>query len=335
MRKKIAFCFVGFACASFLWLSSAEAGTSLKKVRLAYAGWEVGTAISYIGIDAGIFRKYDLDVEEVFIRDALTGGIQSLIGVDLVVGFGNPIHIVQPIVGGADVVFLGAHVSMEQYRMAVSSDIATIRDLKGKKVGVSILGGKSDLIARAMLRRVGLDPLQDVQIVAAGLAPSRVVALSQNLIQGAPVPFKMASETKKLGFKILQVEDVPLITALLMTTRSFIKKDEEAVRRFTKGYLDAIHHYLTRREQSIAIIKKYFTGTNPNAIEAMYDSYAAQLKPLPTPNREAVQALIDAASVIDAKSREIKPSDLFEPRFMDELKANGFVDDLYAEKIDL
>jgi ABC-type nitrate/sulfonate/bicarbonate transport system substrate-binding protein len=335
MRKWIALWFGGLVLGSLLCIFSAEAGAPSKKVRLAYAGWEVGTALAYIGIDGGIFKKYDLDVEEVFIRDALTGGIQSLIGVDFVVGFGNPVHILQPIVGGADIVFLGSHVSMEHYNMAVSSSIETIRDLKGKKIGVSVLGGKSDLIARAILRRAGLDPIRDVHIVAAGLAPNRVVALSQNVIQGAPLSSEMASEAKKLGFKVLENKEVPLVTALLMTTRSFIKKDEEAVRRFIKGYLDTIHYYLTRRDESIAIIKKYFTGANPNAIEAMYDSYAAQLKPLPAPNREALQALIDAASVIDPKSKDIKPSDLFEPRFLDEFKANGFVDDLYAEKVNL
>ena len=322
-------------CASFLFLASAQAGAKTKKLRLAYAGWEVGTAIAYIGIDAGIFKKYDLDVEEVFIRDALTGGIQSLIGVDMVIGFGSPLSILQPILGGADIVFLGSHVSLEQQGMGVSSGIETIKELKGKKIGVSALGGRSDLIARVILRRAGLDPAEDVQIVSAGLAPSRVVALSKNLIQGAPLNAQMASEARKLGLNVLELRDVPLTTALLMTTRSFIKKDEEAVRRFAKGYLAAIHHFLTRRAESIDIIRKYFTGTDPDAIEGMYDSFAAQLQPLPIPNRESTQSLIDAATVVDPKSKKIKPSELFDTHFFEELKAGGFIEELYAEKVSL
>ena len=318
-----------------LWTIAATADDTPKKVRLAYSGWEVGTAIAYIGIDGGIFKKYGLQVEEVFIRDALSAGVYSLIGVDFLIGFGNPIALLQPMTAGADIVSLGTHVSQVPYHMGVSSDISEIKDLKGKKVGVSGIGGRSDLLARVILRRAGLDPVKDVEMVPVGLSPNRVAALSKNLIQGAPLSPEIADQAKKLGLKILDVKEVPLITAMLMTTRSFIKRDEEAVRRFMKGYLAAIHFYLTRRNESIAIIRKYFGGVDPSALENMYEGFAVQLKPLPAPNREAAQALIDATSALDPKSRNIKPPDLFEPRFLEELRASGFIDKLYAEKVSL
>jgi len=318
-----------------LGVSYADGADNLKKVRLAYAGWEVGTAIAYVGIDAGIFKQYDLEVEEVFIRDPLSAGIQSLIGADFLIGFGNPLAILQPMLSGADIVSLGTHVSAVPSRMGVSADISEIKDLKGKKIGVSGIGERSDLLARVILRRAGLDPVKDVEIVSAGLAPNRVAALSKNFIQGAPLTPEIADQAKQLGLKVLEVKDVPLITAMLMTTRSFIKKDEEAVRRFIKGYLAAIHFYLTRRNESIAIIRKYFGGTDPSALGNMYDAFAAQLTPLPLPNREAAQALIDAASVVNPKLSNLKPVDLFEPRFLEELRASGFIDKLYAEKVSL
>lgn len=315
--------------------TSGAAGENTKKVRLAYAGWEVGTAVAYVGIDAGIFKKYDLEIEEIFIRDALSGGIQSLIGVDLVLGFGNPLAILRPILEGADIVSLGSHVSIEKHGMAVTAEVATVKELKGKKIGISALGGRSDLIARVILRRAGLDPVKDVEVVLAGLAPNRVAALSKKLIQGAPLSTRFMSQAESLGLRVLEVRDVPLVTGLLMTSRSFINRDTEAVRRFVKGYLAAIHYYLTRRNESIAIIKKYFTASNPDALESMYEAFAAQLTPLPVPNREAVQAIIDAAAVADKRAQNIKPPDLFEPRFLDELKASGFLEELYTEKISL
>lgn len=318
-----------------LWIPSAHGAGDAKKVRLAYAGWEVGTAIAYIGIDGGIFKQYDLEVEEVFIRDSLSAGVRSLIGADFLIGFGNPLAILQPILAGADIVSLCSHVTMEPYRMGVSPVISGVKDLKGKKIGVSVVGGRSDLAARAILRRAGLDPVKDVEIVSVGLGPNRVVALAKNLVQGAPISPEFAPQAERLGLKLLDLKDVPVITAMVMATRSFIKKDEEAVRRFIKGYVAAIHFYLTRRDESIAIIRKYFSSADPAALENMYDAFAAQLKPLPLPNNEAAQALIDVAAVIEPKSKNIKPSDLFEPRFLEELKAGGFIDDLYSEKINL
>ena len=334
--KKSRTAIIGWSLGLFLLgVSYADGADNLKKVRLAYAGWEVGTAIAYVGIDAGIFKQYELEVEEVFARDPLSAGIQSLIGADFLIGFGNPLAILQPMLSGADIVSIGTHVSAVPSRMGVSADISEIKDLKGKKIGVSGIGERSDLLARVILRRAGLDPAKDVEIVAAGLGPNRVAALSKNFIQGAPLTPEIADQAKRLGLKVLEVKDVPLITAMLMTTRSFIKKDEEAVRRFIKGYLAAIHFYLTHRNESIAIIRKYFSGTDPSALENMYDVFAAQLTPLPLPNREAAQALIDAASVVNPKSSNIKPVDLFEPRFLEEIRANGFIEELYAEKVSL
>lgn len=321
--------------ASIVWAIPAHAAEDVKKVRLAYSGWEVGTALSYIGIDGGLFKRYNLDVQEVFLRDTLSAGVQSLIGVDFLIGFGNPLAILQPIVAGADIVSVGSHISLEPYRMGVTPGISGIKDLKGKKIGVSGIGGRSDLISRVILRRAGLDPAKDVEIVPAGLGPNRVAALSKNLIQGTPLSPAVADQAERLGVKTIDVKEIPLITAMVMTTRSFIRKDEEAVRRFMKGYLAAIHFFLTHKSESMAIIRKYFSGTDPRALENMYESFAAQLQPVPAPNREAVQALIDAAAVANPKSKEIRPPDLFEPRFLEELKGSGFIDDLYAEKVSL
>jgi ABC-type nitrate/sulfonate/bicarbonate transport system substrate-binding protein len=335
IKRSVATIVAGMVCAFLSWASFAEAGADLKRVRLAYAGWGVGSAVAYVGIESGLFKKFELDVEEVFIQDALTGGTQALIGVDFAIGFGNPLAIFQPILGGADIVFLGSHVSAERVSMGVSSDIAAIKELKGKKIGVSRLGGRSDLIARVILRRAGLDPLKDVEIVTAGLAPQRVLALTKNLIQGAPLSPEFASEAKGLGLKILEVKEVPVIASLLMTTRTIIKKDEEAVRRFIKAYAAAIHYYLTRRAESIGIMRKYLTVKDPSALETMYEAFAAQLKPLPVPSGEAVQALIDAVSVADQRAKAFKPPDLFDLRFLEELKASGFIENLYSEKVSL
>jgi NitT/TauT family transport system substrate-binding protein len=306
-----------------------------KKLRLAYAGWELGTAVAYIGVDAGLFKKNGLIVEEIPIRDTLSAGIHSLLGVDLLIGFGNPLAILQPVAAGADITLIGAHVSFDDYGMGVGSGISSIKDLKGKKVGVSGLGSRSDLIARVILRRAGLDPAKDVEVVAAGLSPARALAVSKNFIQGAPLTRGVAEEAKKLGIKILDANAVPVVTDLLITTRSYLKREEDTMRRFMKGYAAAIHHFVTRREDSLTILKKYFPASQGLSLDAMYEGFLPRLRPLPDLNREAVQALVDVGPVVDQKTKLLKSADLIDPRFLDELKGSRFLKDLYAEKVSL
>ena len=326
--------FLAAICAVVFLSGQPAAGQTSNKLRLAYAGWELGTAVAYVGVDSGLFKKHQLDIEEIPIRDTLSAGVQSLLGVDLLIGFGNPLAILQPVMLGADVTLIGAHVSFDQYGMGVTAPISTINELKGKKVGVSALGARSDLIARVMLRRAGLDPAKDVEVVAAGLAPARALAISKNLVQGAPLSEDVATEAKKLGIKILEVKTVPVVTDLLLTTRSYIKKEEETVRRFMHAYAEAIHYFVSRRDDSLGILKKYFSSGQGPSVDAMYNNFAAQLRPLPELNVEAIQALVDVGSAME-KRKQLKPSDIIEPRFLDELKSSRFLKDLYTEKVSL
>jgi NitT/TauT family transport system substrate-binding protein len=311
------------------------AADNSKKIRLAYAGWELGTAVAYVGVDAGLFKKNGLVVDEIPIRDTLSAGIHSLLGVDLLIGFGNPLAILQPVAAGADIALIGAHVSFDDYGMGVGSGIASVKELKGKKIGVSGLGSRSDLIARVILRRAGLDPAKDVEVVAAGLSPARALAVSKNLIQGAPLTRDVAEEAKKLGIKILDANAVPVVTDLLITTRSYVKREEETMRRFMKGYAAAIHYFVTRRDDSLTILKKYFPASQGLSLDAMYDGFLPRLRPLPELNREAVQALVDVGPVVDQRTKSLKSADLIDPRFLDELKGSRFLKDLYAEKVSL
>jgi ABC-type nitrate/sulfonate/bicarbonate transport system substrate-binding protein len=335
LRKSFEWAIAIAACVLLLLPSLAHTGETVKRLRLAYSGFGVGTAVSLVARDAGLFKRYGLEIENVYIDDALTGGIQALIGIDVFLGSGNPVVPMQAILKGADIVFLGSHASMEHYKFGVSPKISSIKQLKGKKIGVSGLGRKSDLIARVVLRRGGLDPVSDVEIVEIGFSPERALALSKNLIHGAPLVPEIAIQAEKLGLKVLDIKEVPVISELLITTRSLIKRDNEVMRRFMKGYLTAIHYYLTHKDESMGIIDRHVTIVGRTSIEAMYHALAAQLEPTPFPNEEAVQALIDAASVTDSRAKSLKPADLFDLRILKKLKASGFVENLYAEKINL
>ena len=325
-------------CILFFALSfsiSAAAVETPKKLRLAYAGWEIGTAVAYIGVDAGLFKKNGVDIEELPIRDTLSAGVQSLLGVDLLIGFGNPLAVLQPAATGAGITLIGSHVSFDQYGMGVGSSIGAVKDLKGKKVGVSALGARSDLVARVMLRRAGLDPAKDVEMVAAGLTPARALALTKDLVQGVPLNQQVAAQAQKLGIKVLEMNAVPVMTDLLITTRSYIKGEEETVRRFMKGYAAAIQFFVSKRSESVGILKKYFPGNQGVSVDAMYDVFSSQLRPLPELNNEAVQAFVDVGAAVDERTKNLKPSDIIEPKFFDELKGSQFLKDLYTEKVSL
>ena len=80
---------------------------------------------------------------------------------------------------GDDLKFAPYSSALGSLMVPKGSSAKSLADLKGKKIGVSALGTRSDLIARVILRRAGLDPAKDVEVVAAGLSPSRALAMQQ------------------------------------------------------------------------------------------------------------------------------------------------------------
>jgi len=306
-----------------------------KRIRVAFAGFGVGTVITWIASDKKLFARYGLEVEDIYLEGPDSGGVQALIGVDFFMGSGDVLAPFSAITSGADLVFLAAHTSKENYQFGVASNIAAIRELKGKKIGVSALGRKSDLIARVILRRAGLDPLKDVEIVPIGFSPQRAAALYRNQVQGAPLIPAVAAEAQRVGLTVLDIGEVRLVTDLLMTTRSRVAQDPDAIVKLLKGYLAAIQFFLTNQEESMRIIGQHVSLTEGASLPRIYHGFAAQLDRVPLPNDEAVQALIDAASVADARAKDLTKQELFEPQFLDDLNKSGFVEGLFAEKVSL
>jgi len=105
--------------------------------------------------------------------------------------------------GGGDLVVVAQLAGVYPFVLEVASEIKTVNDLKGKKVGVSSVGSSSDIATRVALRKMGLDPEKDVSIIAVGSVQQRTAALLAGAIQAgvAQPPDTLALEDK--GYHVL------------------------------------------------------------------------------------------------------------------------------------
>lgn len=317
------------------FVSAASAAEPGRPVRVAFAGFGVGAVVTWIARDTDLFAKYGLDARTVHIEGAAAGGVQSLLGTDVFVVSQDVLAPLKAVSEGADLVFVGAHGNAEDYRFGVVSYVDDLVQLKGKKIGVSGLGRKSDLVARVALRRAGLDPVEDVEMVPIGYSPQRAAAIYRNVVQGAPLVPRVAAEAQRVGIKVIEIGEVNLVTDLLVTTRAFADRNPNLLRRFLMAYVNGVQHFLTERADSMRIMEKYVTLARGTSLEGTYGSLARQLDPLPLPRTESVQALIDAVSVIDSRAKELRPGRVLELDILERLRKTGFVKGLYSEKVKL
>ena len=89
-------------------------------------------------------------------------------------GIGNVRAYVQ---GSTDVVFVGGVKNVMTHSIVGGGNIKRPEDLRGKRVGVSRIGGNSHYFTNQALRRFNLEPGRDFTFIQTGGEPEALAAL--------------------------------------------------------------------------------------------------------------------------------------------------------------
>ena len=135
MRKTLTLLFIGkvLFLILFLILPNLVWGQTREKVRVALGSISVNSSVLSVGKDAGLFAKYGLDVEPIYIG----GGMNSLAAVT-----SGSVHFlaagstatISARLGGADIIMLAVQSNRLDYSLLSTPEIKNPQDLKGKIV---------------------------------------------------------------------------------------------------------------------------------------------------------------------------------------------------------
>src|SRR5581483_7201894 len=123
----------------------------------------------------GIFEKHGLDVDLQNIDSSTS--IAALVSGQVQAAAAGGSEALSAAVEGADLQTVACLGGQYPYVLMAPASIQTPDDLRGKKVGVSRAGSSSDIATRVVLKRLGLDPDNDVTIIAVGSLANRTAAL--------------------------------------------------------------------------------------------------------------------------------------------------------------
>ncbi len=287
--------------------ASAQAGQAPKLV-VAYAAVIGAVLPEWVADAAGIFQKNGLDVELTYIESSK--GMASLIAGQIqVTGLGAP-EVVSATAAGADVVPVTTNAPVYPYLLQVPAEIKTPADLKGKKLGVSSIGSTSDIATRVALRKMGLDPEKDVNIIGVGSASNRLAAMQSGAIQGGLSfpPESVIMEAK--GFHTLldmAATKAPWSNASDIILRSYINSHRDAVQRYVDSIVEAIARARKDKTLAMDVIKKYHKLDDAHAVEVTYDYFVNSVIP-PLPYARPEQ-FADAKAVLGEKNEAVRNFD--------------------------
>src|SRR5215471_219022 len=313
---------------------AAEGGApqGLKKVVIAYSSISPNQAPSWAAYETGLFRKYGLDVQLIFVESG-SRTVQTLVSGDVVAAQVAGAGVIQSNLQGSGVVLIAGFLNTLDYKLMVSRDITRPDQLKGKAVAVSRAGSSSDFATRYALEKYGLVPDKDVAILQIGSQPARFAALETGKINGVMVSIPVTARAAKLGFNALadlQMLGLEYQHSALAVSQSLIKSQPDLVRNILKAHVEAIHYMKTHRKETLAILAKYLKTDDADALQEAYEAEIEALIPQkPYPTLKGIQTILRELGAKDAAARAARPEQFVDLTFMKELDSSGFIDRLY------
>ena len=189
-------------------------------------------------------------------------------------GFAGP-FIIRVDAGDPLVVLSGVHIGC--YELFGTDRVHSIRDLKGKAVGVVRLGSSQHVFLASMLAYVGLDPRKDINWVTDAPAESmRLLAERKIDAYIAQPPEPQELRAKKIGHVVVNtMMDRPwsqYFCCMLTANREFVRKHPVATKRALRAILKATD--VVAREPDRAarfLVEKGYTKNYDYAREALKD----------------------------------------------------------------
>jgi ABC-type nitrate/sulfonate/bicarbonate transport system substrate-binding protein len=306
---------------------------SEERIRVGLGSVSLQSGLVYIGKDRGLFAKYGLAVESIYIPGGTTN-VQVLVSGSLDLSQLSGAPGVAANLQGADIVYIAGLLDKLNYQLITRPDIKTFEQLKGKKFAVSRFGSSADFGMRAMLKRVGVDPVKEATILQVGDEPTRIAAITSGNVDGTVVnaPFRSEAERIKLNVLADSVKmNIPFFNTGLLGSKRYLDKQEGKVLNFLRAYLEAIKVLKTEKEYSVKALSRFTRVQNLKAIEEGYDYFVNQLPNVPHPSVEAMQAVVAQIAETNPKARGVDAHSYVSDRYLKRLEDEGFVKKLWGK----
>lgn len=330
--KRIYFIFIIAACLATVKSGGAAEVGSLRKIRAAITSISGSMVPPWAAHEAGIFKKYGLQVEVI----ATPSGVQGTNA--LIAGEVSFVQIAGgtttgAAVGGADLKIVATMVGTLVLNLVVRPEIEKPEQLRGKSIGISRFGTSLHTGARLAAKHFGMEPGKDVHIVEIGAGDWIVGALQGNRVQGGVFGYPATSRALKFGNRLMlhiPTLNIPYASTGVSTRGDIIRDDPDLVRRYLSAEIEAIALMKKDRSFAIKVLSKYLRTNDMDLLGESYDVQIAKyMMKTPLTTADAVRSVLEELAERNPKAKDLDPNKFFDDRFVRQLQASDFIESLY------
>ena len=309
----------------------------LIRMRLSQSTVNTRSAILWVAQAQGFFAKYGLDVETIFLQSS---NLQTAALATNEVQIGNigGATVLSGAAGGQAFRIIASPSNQLFYDLVARPEIKDGKDMRGKRIGVTSIGGTTWMAANLGLQHYGLDAARDaIQINAIGNQSVLVQALESGSIDLAVIDPFLSRRLKPKGMRVL-IEfakvNIPFITTAVVTTASFLREHDDQAEKFLRAFLEA-QAFIAKPENKSAVLKTVAAKmkiSDPSSAEEGYQDMLIGIERKPYPSVEALRNIQKLMAQMNPKVAAVKAEEIVEPRFIRRLDESGFIDALYDAK---
>ena len=291
------------------------------------------SAVIWVAKEARLFDKYGLDVAPVLIPSSVRTLQAMLAGESAIAESAGP-AVVSARLAGGDVVAIAGSVNILTYYFVTVPNIKRAEELKGKIGANQSPGTIADFALRVSLRKLGLDPSKDVSLRSIGVLYDRIAAMQKGIVQFTVLTEAEKPIVDKLGFSVLLdliSLKIPFPQRGIYTTGKYIKEQPDTVRRYVRAYVEAIHYFKTRKEETIQIMSKYSRVEDRTVLEHTWSWFTQNMPENPYPPLEGYQVVLQEMAAANPKAAALNAKEIVDARFVKELEDSGFIASLYKK----
>jgi len=314
-------------CSCISHYESAIAASDYQKVTIVYSAVAAASIITWGPKEAGIFNRYRLDVDLVYV--AGSRAVTALISgeADLVQGSGGASILAR--LAGSDVSIIATTTNVIPMRFVTTPDITSAKDIKGKSFGVTRFGSLTDLGLRKAISQLGIDPEREVTLIQTGGEPENLMFMKQGLIKGALLSSLNVQLARDLGFReLLNLADINFRypATVLSSTGSIIRNRPHVLNLLLRAILEGIKFSKANPTFTMEVLKKYTRITDSKALMSSYKDYVlGYIRDFPETSTIEIESALADLGRTQPKARTADPKQFFDSGPLNQLVREGFI----------
>ena len=335
-------CLIGLILISSLTITQGVAVKSpsgqpgLTKLRISQSAVNARSAVLWIAQGQRIFAKHSVEVETIYLRNSNLQ-MAALATGDVQIASSGGAPVLSAATGGQDLKIVASPSNRLAYDIVVRPEIKEAKDLRGKRFGVTNIGGTTWMAAILALEYLGLDAARDrVHINAIGNQTVLAQAIEAGNIDATLLDPFLSRRMKQKGLTIL-VElyraKIPFVNTSVIVSGSYLREHIEVVENVVKALLEA-QVFITNPANRNVVMQTMTRQMKLNDMAILEEGYQDLLvgfEKKPYGSAEALRNIQRMMGTLNPKVSRIKVDDLIDNRIIRKLDESGYIDGLYAK----